>query len=86
MTGKRYGSRCVWSGKATLTASRHPRNSVTFSLGLNGSQYHNPCNNPIGFVVKRGTGKFANASGNGTMTFSCGSAYYLDNWSGTLTF
>lgn len=87
MTGKLHGSRCVWSGKTTLTASRRSRNSVTFSLGLNGSQYHNPCNNAVGFVVKRGTGKFANATGNGTVTFSCtDSGFYLDKWSGTLTF
>lgn len=86
MTGKRYGSRCVWSGNATLTSRHRARNSVTFSLGLNGSRYHNPCNNAVGFVVKKGTGEFANASGYGTVTFSCTNSGYSDIWSGTLTF
>ncbi len=86
MTGKPSGSRCVWSGAATLTSRHHPKNSVSFSLGLNGSALHNPCTNAVGYVVKRGTGKFINASGYGTVTFSCGASSYSDSWSGTLTY
>lgn len=86
ITGILSGSHCVWSGKATLTSRRHSKNSVTFSLGLNGDRYHNPCNNALGFVVKRGTGKFVTASGYGTVTFSCGNSSYSDAWSGTLDF
>jgi hypothetical protein len=86
MSGKRSGSRCVWSGTATLTSKHHPANSVTFSLGLNGSRYHDPCNNALGYVVKRGTGKFAKASGYGTVTFTCNAGKQVDTWSGTLTF
>jgi len=87
LKGKNYPPHCVWSGTATLTSRHHKANSVTFSLGLNGSRYSNPCNNALGYVVKRGTGKFAKASGYGTVTLSCtNSGMYLDDWSGTLTY
>ncbi|HEY2473807.1 MAG TPA: hypothetical protein VGI19_03305 [Candidatus Cybelea sp.] len=86
LTGREYGTRCVCSGNDTLTSLHHTGNSVTFSLGLNGSRYHDPCNNPVGFVVKKGTGQFANASGYGTVTFNCTNSGYSDTWSGTLTF
>jgi len=86
LTGTRSGSHCVWSGNATLRSRHHSKNSVTFSLGLNGDRYHNPCNNALGFVVKRGSGKFLNASGYGTVTFSCSNSTYSDAWSGTLTY
>lgn len=87
LKGRVYPPHCVWSGTATLTSRRHKKDSVTFSLGLNGSRYANPCNNAVGFVVKRGTGRFSNASGYGTVTFSCsGSGIYVDSWSGTLTY
>jgi hypothetical protein len=84
--GKNYPPHCVWSGTATLTSRHHKMNSVTFSLGLNGSRYSNPCNNALGYVVKRGTGKFAKASGYGTVAFSCTDSGYLATWSGTLTY
>lgn len=87
MKGKIAPPHCVWNGTATLTSRHRPKDSVTFTLGLNGSRYHNPCTNAVGYVVKRGTGKFANASGYGTVTFSCtDSGIYLDDWSGTLNF
>lgn len=86
LKGNKSGTHCVWSGNATLTSRHHAQDSVTFSLGLNGSRYHNPCNNALGYVVKRGTGKFANASGYGTVTFNCNGSGYSDTWSGTLSF
>jgi hypothetical protein len=86
MKGERSGNHCVWSGNATLTSQRRPHDSVTFSLGLNGSRYHNPCNNALGYVVKRGTGRFTQASGYGTVTFTCTGSGYSDEWSGTLNF
>jgi len=87
MKGKVYPPHCVWSGTATLTSRRRVQDSVTFSLGLNGSRYHSPCNSAVGYVIKRGTGKFAKASGYGTVTFTCvSSGAYFDEWSGTLNF
>ena len=87
LKGRRSGSHCVWSGTTTLTSRHRAQDSVTFSLGLNGSRYHNPCNNALGYVVKRGTGRFSNASGYGTVMFFCtDSGTYLDTWSGTLTY
>ncbi len=86
MRDKRFGNRCVWSGSVTLRSSHRLRNSVTFSLGLNFGSRVDPCSNAVGFVVKRGTGKFANAAGNGTVTFTCNGSNYTDSWSGSLTF
>lgn len=87
MVDKRFSVRCVWSGTATLVSRRHPANSFTVTLGLNDGSRTSPCSNGVGFVVKSGTGKFVNASGYGTVTFTCsGSNTYSDQWSGTLTF
>lgn len=86
ITDKRFGTVCVWSGSATLVSKRHSRNSITVSLGLNQGSHTSPCNNAVGFVVKSGTGKFAHASGSGTVTFNCAASTYTDAWSGTLTF
>jgi hypothetical protein len=87
MVDKRFSVRCVWSGTATLVSRRQPGSSVTVTLGLNDGSRTNPCNNSVGFVVKSGTGKFAKASGYGTVTFTCsGTNAYTDQWSGTLTF
>jgi hypothetical protein len=86
LTGTRSGSHCVWSGNVTLRSRHHSKNSVTISLGLNGDRYNNPCNSAPGFVVKRGTGKFLNASGYGTVTFSCSISTYSDAWNGTLNY
>jgi hypothetical protein len=86
LKGIRSGAHCVWSGNTTLTSRHHAHDSVTFSLGLNGSRYANPCSNAVGYVVKRGTGKYAHASGYGTVTFFCSGNGYADTWSGTLNF
>ena len=87
MIDKRLSVRCVWSGTAKLVSKRHPGNSITVTLGLNDGSRTSPCSNGVGFVVKSGTGKFAGASGYGTVTFTCsGSKTYTDQWSGTLTF
>jgi len=85
MRGQRFGSRCVWSGSATLTSRHRGHSSVTFGLSLKGSRHRNPCGDAVSYVVKHGSGKFANASGYGTVTFDCSDSY-LDEWSGTLSF
>lgn len=83
--GQRLGNQCVWSGSATLTSRRRGHSTVTFGLSLKGSRHHNPCGDAVSYVVKQGTGKFANASGVGTVTFDCSDSY-LDAWTGTLNF
>jgi hypothetical protein len=44
--------------------------------------------NAVSYTVDGGTGKFAKATGSGTVTFKChfnrGSGPYSDQWSGTL--
>ena len=85
---------CSWSGTATLRNSLHPRNSVKVSLFLMGAgtgQDNTPCYPDFGhsvkFTVVSGTGRFTNATGSGTVAFTCHSDdTYTDKWSGTINF
>ena len=81
-----HGFNCDLVGSATLTSSNRPHNSVTVRL-----EYQLPgCERSfkgIPFTVTGGTGRFANATGNGTIRFACQSnGTYTDQWSGTITF
>jgi len=74
------------TGPATLTSTRIPSNSVSFQL--TGGQTL-PCpgvGGTLSWTVTGGTGKFAQATGSGTMTFKCVPSGYSDEWSGTLSF
>ncbi|HZV76314.1 MAG TPA: hypothetical protein VFF63_00990 [Candidatus Babeliales bacterium] len=89
MTDKRGGNDCSWSGTAMLSVEGHAGNSITVTLRLaNGSK--DPCAQSrtfMAFVVTSGTGRFAHATGSGSITFEClGSNGYHDDWSGTITF
>lgn len=84
---------CGWTGSATLSSASHPRNSIIVNLslarpGLGG--FNTPCNThgkKITFSVSGGTGRFALATGSGTVMFTCNSnGSYTDRWSGTITF
>ena len=82
---------CLWSGSAILTSKIHPANTITLHLNL--PRPNNAPNNPcktlgetIGWSVTSGTGKFAHASGRGSLVFKCSQGAYTDTWSGTLTF
>lgn len=82
---------CVWSGSATLTSTFHPANTVTVHLALPrpNSSPNDPCKTlgrTISWSVTSGTGKFAHASGRGSLVFNCSQGAYTDKWSGTLTF
>jgi len=77
-----------WHGFATLTNAAHPRNSI--KMNLSSATKSTPCT-PLGhvttFTITGGTGRFANASGSGTVAFGCNSnGTYTDKWSGTITF
>ena len=81
-----HGYTCDMQGSATLTSTNHPRNSVTVRL-----EYELPgCERSfrgIPFTVIGGTGRFANATGSGTIQLSCHSnGTYTDKWSGTITY
>lgn len=81
---------CAFAGAATLTSSVHPENSITVELALRSFLRNSPCTpkgQHITFTVESGTGRFANAAGNGTVNFACRSnGTYTDQWSGTITF
>jgi hypothetical protein len=82
---------CNWGGHATLTSSTRPRNSITVALSLGNFGFSTPCSPRLGqkvhFKVTSGTGRFSNATGNGTVVFSCHSdGTYTDTWSGAITF
>jgi hypothetical protein len=80
---------CVgWGGNATLTSIHDAANSIY--VDLNDRNFvQSPCGQAVSFGVISGTGKFARATGSGTVTFQCsgsGSGQYTDQWAGTITF
>lgn len=82
---------CGWIGAVTLTSTLHPRNTITAFLSLNNFPQNNPCsprfNLKVRYLISSGTGRFANATGSGTVVFTChGDGTYSDQWSGTITF
>ena len=79
---------CVgWGGNATLTSVRNPANTIYVQLN-DRNFVQSLCGQAVSFSVIWGTGKFARAAGNGTVTFQCSgsSGQYIDQWSGTITF
>ena len=74
---------CFTNGAVTLTSAKDPADTITARVGLGHNEA--PCHTLLSYKVKRGTGKFANASGSGTINLHCvGSSAYSDQWSGTL--
>jgi hypothetical protein len=77
---------CQGDGSATLTSSRNSANAITLSW----TQYHwygDFCHSTFKWSVASGTGKFAQARGSGSVTFTCpGSHLYSDTWTGTVSF
>lgn len=80
---------CQWNGEGRLASIRHPADSVLVTLSLNDGIGFGPCTDGVHYAVKRGTGRFAHASGSGTLLFVCigaGHGTLIDSWSGTLAF
>ena len=71
----------VWKGNVTLTSSKDANNAIKMSLSGN-----TPCGT-LSYAVISGKGKFAKASGSGTVKLTCKTSNkYSDQWSGTLRF
>lgn len=85
------GCTVPWHGTATLTSSRFPNNSITATVDHVLAR-SNPCDafgRHVDFTVTGGTGRFASATGSGTIAITCHgntSGTYTDQWSGTITF
>lgn len=79
------GPDCYISGSVSLTSTRHTGNSLTLTLlPIYGRDF---CDRTFDWRVDSGTGKFAQASGSGRVTFNCNTnGRYNDSWSGFLTF
>lgn len=83
---------CIWNGTAVLKNSAHARNTITMNLAFSSDNgvFGDPCHpkgqKHVQFSVLSGTGKFAHATGSGTVAFACHNGKYTDKWSGTITF
>jgi hypothetical protein len=86
--GKINQNLCVgWGGTATLSSSRNPQNQIVMDIFSHSATIDSPCGHVFYYSVTGGSGKFANASGSGTVSFTCsGSTSYTDRWSGTLNY
>jgi len=80
---------CTFSGNAKMVSNRRPANSITMTLGSTSLPCFHARSTTMTFTINGGTGKFAQATGSGTVVFTCGPANagnYTDVWSGTITF
>ena len=80
------GGHCLWNGTATMTSLEHRSDSIVFTLSIKDGFRYDPCDAGARYAVKRGTGKFARASGSGAIFFDCYGSDFTDSWSGTITF
>lgn len=73
-----------WFGSALIISKFNRANTVTVSLTTG---RYGPCTQGADWTVTGGTGKFAHATGSGTVFFTCNSnGTYTDGWSGALHF
>lgn len=75
-----YSTCSTWQGQVFLQSSKHPDNSLSIAV-YDGT----PCKKPFKYSVVAGYGKFAGATGSGSVLFTC-TKNYTDRWSGTLNF
>lgn len=79
---------CMFSGTAVMVSKRLPANSIAIDLVSSSLPcYHGQGN--MTFTINGGTGRFAQATGSGTVVFHCSlgnTGTYTDQWSGTITF
>jgi hypothetical protein len=76
-----------WKGGDWLTSKKDPNDRVHVALNGPSGSGSSPCNGQFAYSVTGGTGKFAKATGSGTVTFQCSSksfGKYSDTWTGTL--
>jgi hypothetical protein len=80
------GPNCYPDGFDTLTSDKNSENGI--KVTWTGPYRGNFCEK-LNWKVVSGTGKFANATGSGTMTATCSggnSGTYTDVWAGTINF
>lgn len=68
-----------YAGSFTLTDSKHPTATVVMSISGNDID-------ALTFTVAGGTGRFAKAKGQGTLSINYSSGVYSDQWSGKLSY
>lgn len=73
-------------GSVTFASTHHPTDTITVHISNSGVTGSDPCQDPSGGRVTRGTGRFAKATGFVTDTIMCSSGTYEDQWSGTISF
>ena len=75
--------RHTFNGSAILISSKMPANNIQFRIS---GALHSACPGPISWKVIGGYGKFAHATGSGSIAFTCNVYNYVDRWSGTIHF
>lgn len=80
---------CKFSGTATMVSKKRPADSITTVIASSSLPCFHSHATTMTFTISGGTGRFAQATGSGTVVFTCGPAntgIYNDEWSGTITF
>ena len=80
---------CVFTGTAKIVSKRLPANSIAMTLGSSTLPCFHTRSTTMTFTINGGTGRFAQATGSGTVVITCGPANagtYTDVWSGTIRF
>jgi hypothetical protein len=74
-----------FSGNAILTSSKDPKDQINMNL-QGKSSWQDACGHRFSYEVAGGSGRFADATGSGHVTFQCfAQSSYTDRWSGMIS-